>query len=110
MTMPYLRWPSPTPRRAGALTASPAPARRRRGGGGGGEGGWGGGGEGFWGGGRRRGLDLGVGVDEGEPQPLRQASADAGLTRPHQADQRDRLRRPQGTRHAAGAAPSPRLG
>src|ERR1700680_3317845 len=47
------------------------------------------------------GLDLGSGVDEGEPQPLRQPPADAGLARPHQADQRNRLRRPQRTRHAA---------
>ena len=33
-----------------------------------------------------RGLDLVVGIDEVQPEPLRQAAADRGLARPHQAD------------------------
>ena len=35
-------------------------------------------------------LDLVVGVEEGKPQPLRQAAADRGLAGPHQSDHDDR--------------------
>ena len=52
-------------------------------------------------------LDLGVGIDEGKAEPLRQPPADRGLARPHHADEHDRAppeRRQQARPRAAAVA------
>ena len=48
------------------------------------------GGEDFRDGHAGRRLDLGVGIDEGDAEALRQPAADRGLARPHHADEHDR--------------------
>ena len=40
----------------------------------------------------RRRLDLGIGIGEGDAEPLRQPTPDAGLAGTHQANQRDGFR------------------